>query len=81
MLVRVRLSAGLIPSGGNSRLSVSLGENATVADLLEYLRGEYPALASKINTALPMVAGRAVTPAHPLTEAEEVALLLPTAGG
>lgn len=81
MLVRVRLSAGLTPSAGNSRLSVSLEENATIADLLEYLRGEYPALASKINTALPIVSGRPIALTHHLSEAEEVALLLPAAGG
>jgi len=81
MLVRVRLSAGLAPTVGNSRLSISLSENATVADLLDHLRAEYPALASKINTALPMVSGRPVAPSHHLTEAQEVALLLPAAGG
>lgn len=81
MLIRVRLSAGLTPLVGNSRLSVSLSENATVTDLLDYLRAEYPALASKINSALPMISGRPVAPAHRLTEAQEVALLLPAAGG
>jgi molybdopterin converting factor small subunit len=81
MLVRVRLGAGLAPTVGNSRLSVSLSENATVADLLDYLRVEYPALVSKINTALPLVSGRPVTLSHCLTETQEVALLLPAAGG
>jgi molybdopterin converting factor small subunit len=81
MLVRVRLSAGLAPTVGHSRLSVSLLENATVADLLDHLRTEYPALAQKINAALPLVSGRPVAPSHCLNEAQEVALLLPAAGG
>lgn len=81
MLVRVRLGAGLSLPAGNSRLSVSLSENATVADLLDHLRAEYPALTSKINSALPLVAGRPVALSHYLSEAQEVALLLPAAGG
>jgi molybdopterin converting factor small subunit len=81
MLIRVRLGAGLVLPAGNSRVSVSLPENATVADLLDHLRAEYPALTQKINAALPLVSGRPVTLSHRLAEAQEVALLLPAAGG
>lgn len=81
MLVRVRLGAGLALPTGNSRVSVSLSENATVADLLDHLRAEYPALAPKINAALPLVSGRPVAVSHRLSEDQEVALLLPAAGG
>lgn len=81
MLIRVRLGAGLSLPAGNSRLSVSLSENATVADLLDHLRAEYPALIPKINVALPLVSGRPVALSHCLSEAQEVALLLPAAGG
>jgi molybdopterin converting factor small subunit len=62
-------------------LVVSLTENATIADLIAYLQTQHPALASKFNSAVPMLSGRAVTPAEPLAEAQEVALLLPAAGG
>jgi sulfur carrier protein ThiS len=81
MNVRVRLSVGLAPINGNTRLIISLAENATVADLLDQLRAQHPTLASKINTAIPMVAGRPATPSDRLVEAQEVALLLPAAGG
>ena len=81
MLVRVRLGAGLVLPAGNPHLSVNLSENATVADLLDHLRTEYPSLAPKINSALPLVSGRPASPAYHLTEAQEVALLLPAAGG
>ncbi len=81
MNVQVRLSAGLAPTVGQARLVVSLAENATVADLLEHLRAQHPALAAKMNMALPMIAGRAAAPTDRLSEAQEVALLLPAAGG
>jgi molybdopterin converting factor small subunit len=81
MNVHVRLSAGLAPAVGNSRLVVTLAENATVADLLDQLRAQHPALASKMDTAIPMVSGRLATPSERLTELQEVALLLPAAGG
>lgn len=81
MNIRVRLSAGLAPTVGVSRLQVDLAENATVADLLEHLRAEYPALGSKMTIAIPMLAGRPAAPSDPLSEAQEVALLLPAAGG
>ena len=81
MNVRVRLSAGLAPIAGNSRLLITLAENATVADLLDHLCTQHPELALKINMAIPMIAGRHAAPSDRLTDAQEVALLLPAAGG
>jgi molybdopterin converting factor small subunit len=81
MNVRVRLSAGLAPAVGSSRLSVTLAETATVADLLEQLRAQYPPLALTMTTALPIVSGRPVALSDRLTDDQEVALLLPAAGG
>lgn len=81
MNVRVRLSAGLTPTAGNTRLMISVAENATIADLIAQLKAEHPALTAKIATAIPMVAGKHAAPTDPLIEAQEVALLLPAAGG
>ena len=81
MNVHVRLSAGLAPTGGSTRLLVNLTEEATVADLLAHLREQYPALAQKMIPAIAMVAGRPAAPSDRLVEAQEVALLLPAAGG
>jgi molybdopterin converting factor small subunit len=81
MNVRVRLSAGLAPAAGTSRLSLTLTETATVADLLDHLRDQYPMLASKITSALPMVSGRPAALSDRLVAEQEVALLLPAAGG
>lgn len=81
MNVRVRLSAGLTPTTGNTRLVVSLAKNATIADLISQLQAEYPALTAKMAAAIPMVAGKHAALTDPLSEAQEVALLLPAAGG
>jgi hypothetical protein len=42
MNVSIRVGAGLELGTGMARLSVTLTEDATVADLLEYLRAQYP---------------------------------------
>ena len=81
MTVRVRLGAGLAPASGNPRLAVTLVADATVADLVAHLREQYPTLTSKLNIAIPIVSGRHASPAQPLAEGQEVALLLPVAGG
>jgi molybdopterin converting factor small subunit len=81
MKIRVRLSAGLAPFAGNSRLVVNLAEGATVTDLLNQLQTEHPALAPKLGSAIPMVSGKHAGSAELLTAGQEVALLLPAAGG
>jgi molybdopterin converting factor small subunit len=81
MNVHIRLSAGLASAAGSSRLVVTLAEEATVADLLDHLRTEYPALASKIERAVPVISGRHVALSESLSGTEEVALLLPISGG
>lgn len=81
MTVNVRLSAGLAQAVGRTRLVVTLAEGATVADLVEHLRAEHPALASRLDLALPVVSGRHASPSDRLAPGQEVALLLPVAGG
>jgi molybdopterin converting factor small subunit len=81
MNVRVRLGAGLAQLAGNPRLVIGLEEDVTVADLLDQLRSEYPALAQKLDTAVPMISGRHAAHTETLTAGQEVALLLPVAGG
>jgi molybdopterin synthase catalytic subunit/molybdopterin synthase sulfur carrier subunit len=81
MNVNVRLSAGLAPLAGNSRLLVSLDEAATVADLLRQLRRDYPAMAQQMDKAVPMIAGRYAATGDRLAPGQDVAILLPVAGG
>lgn len=81
MMVNVRFSAGLAPLVGNTRLQVNLDDQATLADLLTHLCRQYPDLKQKLNSAVFMAAGRHLSPVDPLTSEQEVALLLPVAGG
>ena len=81
MNVPVRLGAGLSNLVGRPRLVIELRETATTADLLASLKTEYPVLAERLDAAVPMISGRAAPPTEPLAAGQEVALLLPVAGG
>jgi molybdopterin converting factor small subunit len=81
MNVNVRLSAGFAQTTGTTRLVVDLADGATIADLLGQLRASYPAMEAKLQAAVPTVAGRHVSPTQLLSAGQEVALLLPVAGG
>jgi len=81
MNIRVRFSAGLVPLAGNTRMTVALSEEATIADLLQHLQTEHPAMASGLDKAVPMIAGRHVAHSKQLSAGQEVSLLLPVSGG
>jgi molybdopterin synthase sulfur carrier subunit len=81
MNIPVRLSAGLTESTGSSRLNITMGDESSVADLLAEVQARYPTIESKLAIAVPMVAGRHVSQSEPLVNGQEVALLLPVAGG
>jgi hypothetical protein len=52
-----------------------------VNDLTILLRREHPELIPRLDTAVPIIAGRHVTQFEPLSDRQEVAFLLPIAGG
>jgi molybdopterin converting factor small subunit len=81
MRVRVRLGAGLSRFADAPLLSLDLAEGASVDDLLAALSAEQPALGPALRSALPVLAGAHVERAQPLQAGDEVALLIPVAGG
>ena len=81
MHVRVRLGAGLSRLADAPLLSMDLAEGARVEDLLTALGSEQPALAPALTAALPVVAGTHVERGRALHAGDEVALLIPIAGG
>jgi molybdopterin synthase catalytic subunit len=81
MRVRVRLGAGLSRFADAPLLSLELQEGASVDDLLTTLGAEQPALAPALNSALPVLAGEHVERAQRLSAGDEIALLIPVAGG
>ena len=81
MRINIRLSGELATLVGRHRFSMAMADSATVGDLIDQLRQEYPDSMSMLETAVPIIAGRHVTQSEPLADGQEVAFLLPIAGG
>lgn len=81
MQIRVRLGAGLSDTSGVARLVVDLPAAATGDELVEYLASNRPELAASLNQAILVAGGRYIHRDDVLTADQEVALLLPAAGG
>jgi molybdopterin converting factor small subunit len=81
MRVSVRLGAGLSRFADAPLLSLDLHEGASVDDLLAALGADQPALSPALGSALPVLAGTQVEREQPLHAGDEVALLIPVAGG
>jgi molybdopterin converting factor small subunit len=81
MQVNVRLSGELATLVGRPRLAVVLASGATVGDLVNLLREQYPQATLRLENAVPIVAGQHVSRTEALESGQEVAFLLPIAGG
>jgi molybdopterin synthase sulfur carrier subunit len=79
--IQVRLGSGLATAVGARRLRVELPREATVDTLLARLGEDEPAIASALDSALPVVRGTHASRAHRLADGDEVAILIPVAGG
>jgi molybdopterin converting factor small subunit len=79
--VRVRLGAGLSRFADAPTLSIDLADGASVDDLLAALERRQPALAPALPSVLPVLAGSQVEREQLLEPGDEVALLIPVAGG
>jgi molybdopterin converting factor small subunit len=77
----VRLGAGLATAAGTRRLSVALPQGATVDTLLDRLTELEPDIAAGLGSALPVLRGTHAGRDQELSEGDEVALLIPVAGG
>lgn len=81
MKINVRINGELARDLGTSRLQVGLAESATLADLLDQLRQQYPRSSPKFDNAIPFSAGQHLAPTASLADGQEIALLMPVAGG
>ena len=81
MQIRVRLGAGLSRFAGSPLLALELPEGGSVEDLFAAIGERYPELAPALPSALPVVAGMHVERDAALHPGDEVALLIPVAGG
>jgi molybdopterin synthase sulfur carrier subunit len=79
--VLVRLGSGLATAAGTRRLRVELPGEATVDTLLARLGEVEPAIGPALDSALPVLRGAHASGGEPLADGDEVALLIPVAGG
>jgi molybdopterin converting factor small subunit len=79
--VSVRLGGGLSRFAEAPTLSIDLADGARVDDLLAALEAQQPSLAPALPSVLPVLAGAQVEREQPLEPGDEVALLIPVAGG
>ena len=83
MIVRIRLGSSLArfaPAGGHL-VALELPTGATIEDLYAGLASSTPEIAPALASALPVVGGAHVERSRTLAPGEEVALLIPVAGG
>ena len=81
MEVRIRLGAGIARLASTPLLAVELPDGATVDALYERLGEDHPELAPALRSALPVIGGRHAERSQALAHGDEVALLIPVAGG
>lgn len=81
MKIHVRLNGALRAEARLDRLTLELPPGATVADVLTELSGRMPPAAPLLARAVAVVAGTHVPGERALAEGDEVALLMPIAGG
>ena len=81
MNINVRFNGALAQKIGTSRLQVQIQNPGAVSDLINHLQAQYPQAAPQFKQVVPFVAGQHLSLDAPLSDNQEVALLLPVAGG
>ena len=81
MQVRIRLGSGLAPLAPSPMLTCDLPTGATVDELYASIGASHSELSPALRSALALIGGSQVERHRPLRHGEEVALLLPVAGG
>lgn len=79
--VSVLLFAGLKQAAGTDTLTIALPADATAAALLNALAAAHPHLAGRLNQCRVAIDQAFVGPEHPVTGADEIALIPPVSGG
>ena len=81
MQVSIRLSAALAQVAGAPRVQVDVADDATVAAATAALIARYPSLEPRLKHSVPILAGAHATAADRLAPGQELAYLMPVAGG
>ena len=81
MQVTVRINGILASNIGVARLAITLPSPATIQDLQQHLQDQYPHLAPEINRTVPVIGGAHQAVTAVLQDGQDIALLMPIAGG
>ena len=81
MQVSIRLSAALAQITGCTARAGHGGRTGNRGRCNPVLLEQYPALAPRLKYAVPIVGGNHASPHDPLVAGQEVAFLMPVAGG
>ncbi|MCA9982852.1 MAG: MoaD/ThiS family protein [Anaerolineales bacterium] len=81
MQVTVRVNGALLAALGRPRLFLELPPEATVADMQRQLQQNFPDQVDYFKSAVAVAAGQHLPPESRLPAGQEIALLLPVAGG
>ncbi len=81
MQITVRVNGSLASTLGTSRLTATLPDEATIDTLLTQLQQQYPDSAEILRISVPIIAGQHQLNDTVLYNGQEVALLVPIAGG
>jgi molybdopterin synthase catalytic subunit/molybdopterin converting factor small subunit len=81
MYTLIRLYASYREQAGRDRISVKVGEGATVANAIEGLLVDVPSLPRDFKPHLIAVNDEFANPQHPLSDGDEIALYPPVSGG
>ena len=81
MQITVRANGSLAQSFGVPRVTVTLPDNSTIDDLIAQLQQQFPDSAEILCAAVPIISGQHQTNSTILQAGQEVALLIPVAGG
>lgn len=79
--ISVRLNGELSRQVGQARLVIMLPEGSTVDALYAKVGEDHPILTDRLNMTIPVVNGRHVAKDQVLIDGQQIALLLPVAGG
>lgn len=79
--VTVRFGSTLRPSSGQARLNIRLSIDSTVADVIELAGRIHPDLVDSLRSVLPIIDGEQADQARLLQDGNEIALVMPVAGG
>lgn len=81
LAVLVRLNGELAQRAGCARVTITLPRDSTIEEVFTNIGRANPSLDTLLNQAVPVVNGQHVSRVQKLSNGDEVAILMPIAGG